>query len=663
MKIPNVSQARFKTLKRHFFSELSSINDFICIAGMLMRPCLAAGFSVFILMSPLHAESSSVVDTIARPTILWHEWGPDAFRRAQAEDKLIVLDLTAVWCHACHVMDRTTYSNPHIIELLNVNFIAIRVDTDHRPDLTARYRAGGWPTTNLLLPTGEILFQANALEPEEMKQMLLEIQSIYETDKPTLLKQASQFWNRVKEKAEVGIPKEDALRPSLVEQSVEIMRKQFDAVNGGFREAPKFFEPEAIQMAFAYGFFENDSELIQMGLSTLEKQVPLLDPVWGGFYRYAEHADWSQPHFEKMLTIQAQNLRNYVEAFQLTGDPRFRRIALALIEYVSRFLTDPETGLFYESQDADVRRISDGSFISGAEYYSLSESERLAIGIPRVDPRIFTGSNALMAGTYLYSSSVLGKPEMRELAVQVLSQLFEERFDPKRGLAHVESESGLNVYGVLSSHILLGQALVEAFSATGRPQFLQYAEAIAEVSQQLLHDSVNGGFFDHPNMSDTLGLLKVPTKPVIENFQAARWFLTLFHLTGQQEYRAIAERALQAMLTSLDPLPIALTGLAVDQWFRTPVHIAVVGTFGDSKTKDLWLESQRLYCPGKTVKVFDPRTGQAKWGDIIFPYDGRPVAFVCTDRICSAPVFRVEEIKDSIAEILAVLKESVHKEG
>lgn len=628
-----------------------------------MRPCLAAGFSVFLLMGPLHAEPSSGVDAVSRPTILWHEWGPDAFRRAQIEDKLIVLDLTAVWCHACHVMDETTYSNPHIIELLNASFIAVRVDTDHRPDLAVRYRAGGWPTTNLLLPTGEILFQANVLESEEMEAMLLEVRSIYETDKASLLKQASQLWNRVQEKVEVDIPKGNALRASLVDQSVEIMKKQFDVINGGFRDAPKFFEPEAIQMAFAHGFFENEPELIRMGLYTLEKQVPLLDPVWGGFYRYAEHSNWSEPHFEKMLTIQAQNLRNYVEAFQLTGDPRFKRIALALIEYVSRFLTDPETGLFYESQDADVRPLPDGPFVSGAEYYSLSENKRLTIGIPRVDQRIFTGSNALMAGAYLYSSSVLEKPELREVAAQALSQLFEERFDPKWGLAHVETESGLNLYGLLSSHILLGQALVEAFSATGQSRFLQNAEVLAEVSQQLLHDSVNGGFFDHFDMSDTLGLLKVPKKPVIENFQAARWFLTLSFLTGKQGYRAIAEKTLQAMLTSLDPLPIALAGLAVDQWFRIPVHIAVVGTFRDSKTTDLWLESQRLYCPGKTVKVFDPQNGQAQWGDIIFPYDGRPVVFVCTDRICSAPVFRVEEIKDSITEILAVLKETRHKDG
>jgi hypothetical protein len=556
-------------------------------------------------------------------------------------------------------MDRTTYANPRIIQLLNANFIPIRVDTDQRPDLEARYRAGGWPTTNLLLPTGEILFQTNALEFEEMEEMLHQVQSIYATDKAALLEQASRLSTWVQEKVEPSPSRGNALQVSMVEQSVEIMRKQFDAVNGGFRDAPKFFEPEAIQMAFVHGFFEHDPELIKMGLDTLEKQVPLLDPVWGGFYRYAEQADWTQPHFEKILMIQAQNLRNYVEAFQLTGDLQFKRIALALIEYVSRFLTDPQTGLFYESQDADVRGAEEGLFVSGTEYYALSESRRLAIGIPRVDQRMFTGSNALMAWAYLYASPVLEMPEIRETALQALNRLFEKRFDMKRGLSHVETEGVHSLYGLLSDHILFGQALVEAFSATGQSRFLQNAEALAEVSQQLLQDPVHGGFFDHPRMSGTLGLLKLPTKPVTENFRAALWYLTLFHLTGKQEYRSIAERTLQSVVTSLQPLPIALAGLAIDQWFRIPVHIAVVGTPGDPRAKALLLEGRRLYCPGKVVRGYDPQEGQPKWGEIVFPFDGRPVAFVCTDRICSAPVFQEEEMKESIAEILAVLKEPV----
>lgn len=651
----------WRTILKFVFIPVTAGMNHSCRIRGSCRLWIVAGLSVLLLVSPLHAEIRPLGESVDHTIVQWHEWGNEAFGRAQAEDKLIILDLTAVWCHACHVMDQTTYANPRIVQLLNTKFIPIRVDTDQRPDLDARYRAGGWPTTNVLLPTGEILFQANALGFEEMEAMLLEVQSIYVTDKAVLLKEASQLWDRVQEQVEAGHSKAQVLQAAMVKQSVEMMRAQFDPVNGGFRDAPKFFEPEAIQMVLAYGFFEDDPGLLKIGLDTLKKQVGLLDPVWGGFYRYAEQADWSQPHFEKMLSIQALNLRNYVEAFQLTGDLQFKRIALALIEYVSRFLTDPETGLMYESQDADVRGTEGMGSMSGAEYYSLNENKRLAIGIPNVDQRVFTGSNALMAWAYLHASVVLEQVEIGDLALQMLSRLFEKRFDEKKGLAHGETGDGLNLYGLLSDHILFGQALLEAFRVTGQSQFLQNAEALAEVSRRILQDSANGGFFDHPQMPGKFGLLSFPTKPVKENLQAVLWYLDLFHLTEKPAYRSIAESTLQAMVMSRQPLPLALSGLAIDQWFRIPIHIAVVGNFDDAMTKVLMVEGQRMFCPGKIMKRFDPKEGPPKWGDIIFPYDERPVAFVCTDRMCSAPVFHAEDMKKSVADMMAVLRDPVQK--
>lgn len=647
-------------IKFAFVPKSVGINHLRHIRGSC-RLLMVAGLSVLFLISPLHAEIRPHGESVGHPIVQWHEWGNEAFGRAQSEDKLIILDLTAIWCHACHVMDQTTYANPHIVQLLNTKFIPVRVDTDQRPDLDARYRAGGWPTTNVLLPTGEILFQANALGSEEMEAMLLEVQSIYDTDKAMLLKKASQLWERVQKKVEAGSSKANVLQAAMVKQSVEMMRAQFDSVNGGFRDAPKFFEPEAIQMVLAYGFFEDDPELLKIGLDTLKKQVGLLDPVWGGFYRYAEQADWSQPHFEKMLSIQALNLRNYIEAFQLTGDLQFKRIGLALIEYVSRFLTDPQTGLLYESQDADVRGTDGIVSMSGAEYYSLNESKRLAIGIPYVDQRVFTGSNALMAWAYLHASVVLEQVEIGDSALQILSRLFQKRFDVNKGLAHGAPGDGPNLYGLLSDHIFFGQALLEAFRVTGRYQFLQNAEALAQVTQRLLHDSANGGFFDHPQIPGTFGLLKFPTKPVKENFQAVLWYLDLFHSTEKHTYRSIAESTLQAMVMSRQPLPLALSGLAIDQWFRIPIHIAVVGDFDDAMTRILMMEGQRMFCPGKIVKNFDPKEGQPKWGDIIFPYDERPAAFICTDRLCSAPVFHAEDMKQSVADMMAVLRAPVRQ--
>ena len=595
----------------------------------------------------------------AQSEIQWYEWGAEAFDRAQAEDKLILLDLTAVWCHACHVMDQATYANSQVIALLQGDFIAIRVDTDQRPDLESRYRTGGWPTTSLLLPTGEILFQANSLEPEVMVELLQEAKVLYDSEKEDLRQQATQLWDRVKNRRQAKPAPSEALRPSMASHSVAMMKKEFDRVNAGFRDHPKFFEPEAIQMALAYGFFEHDLELINMGLTTLDKQVALLDPVWGGFYRYAELADWSQPHYEKMLAIQAQNLTNYISAYQFTRNTEYQYIAGRIIAYVEMFLTDPQTGQFFESQDADVRAQNGKTLISGADYFSWDMIHRKAQGMPLVDDRMYTGSNADMAWAYLHAAQVLGRPELKERATTVLQRIVAERFDEKYGLAHGTGPDSFTLHGMLSDHIRLGRALSEAFRATGDLQFLQNVEALAQNTESLLGDAKGGGFFDRPHSSDSLGLLNIPTKPARENIQAARLYLELFHLTSKDEYRSTAERTLQSVVGTPQPLPVALIGLAVDEWFRPPVHIAVVGMSEDVRTRTLWKEAHRLYCPRKMVKLFDPQHGPMKWGEITFPYDGQPSAFICTDQMCLAPAHQAGEMKERLQELLQVLRETV----
>ena len=219
---------------------------------MKMAVILCLTFSLF--LNEGNVAFSHQPDPDHQSSLHWYEWGEAAFDRAQSEDKLILLDLTAVWCHACHVMDQTTYAHPQVLALLEENFITIRVDTDQRPDLEARYRSGGWPTTSVLMPTGEILFQANSLEPEVMAQLLQEIKELYDSEKEDLQQQAAQLLEDMRRRPQLNQSQKGALRPTLASHSVAMMKNEFDSVNGGFRHHPKFFEPEAIQLALSYGF-------------------------------------------------------------------------------------------------------------------------------------------------------------------------------------------------------------------------------------------------------------------------------------------------------------------------------------------------------------------------------------------------------------------------
>ena len=192
----------------------------------------------YVMPGSVIASTESVA---ASSTIQWLQWGAKAFDRARAEDKLILLDLTAMWCHACHVMDATTYSDPQVVAMLNAKFIPVRVDTDQRPDITVRYKHGGWPTTSILLPSGEIVFQTNFRTAESIIEVLRVSDEVYREDKQGMAERAANVWAQVEAaKREHTLP-HDPIRPAMLGQLLDAMKQQYDQVNGGLWRCSKIF--------------------------------------------------------------------------------------------------------------------------------------------------------------------------------------------------------------------------------------------------------------------------------------------------------------------------------------------------------------------------------------------------------------------------------------
>jgi uncharacterized protein YyaL (SSP411 family) len=586
----------------------------------------------------------------AEPVIQWLEWEQEAFDRAIAEDKLILLDLTAVWCHACHVMDARTYSESSIVTLLNTKFIPIRVDTDQRPDIESRYRSGGWPTTSILLPTGEILFQANSMGPAELSEALRESEDMYRLHKSNLVNRAQEIWEKVEQAKKNQKPPKARIDPSIPGQAIRVMQESYDTINGGFRDAPKFFEPEAITLAFHLDQQFPQENLKQIALFTLDQQMKLIDPVWGGFYRYATQADWSHPHYEKMLNIQALNLLNYLEAYQVTGDKRYQGVVEGTVEYVNRFLRDQKNGGFYASQDAVVR--SSNTMVPGEDYFPLNKRERLAFGIPLVDRSIFTGWNGLMVSSYLKIFQVSGHKPLKEFALKTLDRLWTERYVPEKGLAHGMRQGQPRGFGWLEDQVNVAKASIEAFMTTNDKTHLNRAEQLADYLVKEALDYQGGGFFDRPSTPSDRGLLKFPSKPLEVNIQAAMLFCDLYYLTLTPHYREKAERTIQYVLDSSGPLPIALTALGVDRFHRYPVHIVIIGDKAHRETRGLFQEGLRLYSPGKIVRSLDPHHDVLKLGEITFPNTDEPTAYICTDKLCSAPVHDPKNLSPALTELL-----------
>ena len=592
------------------------------------------------------------------PAVHWAAWGAEAFARAQAEDRLILLDLTAVWCHACHVMDETTYVDPAVVRLLNAEFIPVKVETDQHPDIAARYKHGGWPTTSVLLPSGEILFQANALTPEAMVEVLRTSDIFYRENKRDMAERVAQIWERVESAQRASRQPHGRIYPEMLPPILEMMRLEYDPVSGGFRDAPKFFEPDAIELAFSRHFWHRDPEWQRMALFTLDQQLSLYDPVWGGFFRYAEEADWSHPHYEKLLSIQATNLLNYLEAYQVTGQSQYREVVEGTMRYVMQFLADREQGGFYASQDADVRNAARlDAAVPGGEFFALDESQRLAIGIPFVDRTKLTDWNALMIKAALRVSQVLGDMEAREFALKTLRRLYKERYQPGRGLAHLLHDGHPGEFGLLADQVFFTDALIEAFLTTGASHYLKQAETVIEDAIRLFEDSQGGGYFDRTPSASSLGLLKFPHKDLPVNAAMSLVFSDLFYLTQDPRYRTRAETILQ-MIVEAGSMPVAQTGRALHRFLYYPVHIVVVGEKSQAEARRLFDRSLAVYAPGKLVRFLDPRVDSLSIGEVTFPNVTGPFAYVCTDRLCSSPIARTEELPDRFREMFTALMEA-----
>jgi uncharacterized protein YyaL (SSP411 family) len=327
----------------------------------------------------LKDSASPYLRSAARQPIDWYEWGPAAFDRAKAEDKPMLLDIGAVWCHWCHVIDRESYENPAIAKIIRDNFIAVKVDRDERPDVDSRYQSaissvsgqGGWPLTGFLLPDGRPFFGGTYFPPEDQmgrpgfRRILLAVAESYRSKRPELERAANSLADAVAQ-AEVFTGARGEFDPAVIDTQIASVTQLFDIKNGGFGRAPKF--PHASAMDLVLDRFQQTGEkhLRAMAESTLEKMARggVYDQLAGGFHRYSVDERWLVPHFEKMSYDNSELLRNYLHGWQVTQNPFLRQTAEGIIAWVNEVLSDHEHGGFFASQDADYSLDDDGDYFT-----------------------------------------------------------------------------------------------------------------------------------------------------------------------------------------------------------------------------------------------------------------------------------------------------------
>ena len=334
--------------------------------------------------------------------IHWHEWGPEPFEKAKRENKPILLDIGAVWCHWCHVMDRESYEDPEIAQIVNDHFIAIKVDRDERPDVDSRYQTavqaisgqGGWPLTGFLTPEGKPFYGGTYFPPQEhygrpsFRRVLLSLAQAYK-EKPGEVQESADSVMAAISQAESFADKSGSLRPELIDRIVQAAVKLFDAEHGGFGSAPKFPHASAVDLLMQRYVETGNDSLLRIVTSTLEKmaQGGVYDQLAGGFHRYSVDEHWIVPHFEKMAYDNSELLKNYVHGFQLSGNEFFSFVARDIIRWIDEWLTDQQHGGFYASQDADYSLDDDGDYFTWTlkEAQDVLSGEQLEVAALRYD--------------------------------------------------------------------------------------------------------------------------------------------------------------------------------------------------------------------------------------------------------------------------------------
>jgi uncharacterized protein YyaL (SSP411 family) len=330
-------------------------------------------------LNSLSRASSAYLRSAMHQPIQWHEWGEEAFAAAQRENKPMLLDIGAVWCHWCHVMDRESYDDAEVAAIVNEHFIAVKVDRDERPDIDSRYQAavsavsgqGGWPLTAFLTPDGKPFYGGTYFPPTDgygrpsFKRVLMSIANAYKEKNGDVVEQAKMVESAIAQ-AESFAGRSGRVSASIFTAIKTSALRMFDAQHGGFGQAPKFPHPSVLDLLIEQYARTGDGTLRNVIVTTLEHMANggVYDRLAGGFHRYSVDEGWVVPHFEKMCYDNSELLKNYVHAYQATGSEFFAAVARDIIRWMDEWLSDRERGGFYASQDADISMDDDGDYFT-----------------------------------------------------------------------------------------------------------------------------------------------------------------------------------------------------------------------------------------------------------------------------------------------------------
>lgn len=656
-------------------------------------------------------ETSPYLLQHAHNPVDWYPWGDEAFDKARAEDKPVLVSIGYSACHWCHVMEHESFEDSGVAAIMNENFVNIKVDMEERPDVDQIYMnfvqvttgRGGWPMNVFLTPDKRPFFGGTYFPPNprygmpSWQQILLSISEAYRERRDEIEHSANEIVGELRRMSIVESG--GSISTDLLDSAFASFSRNFDATHGGFGGAPKFPQAMSLEFLLRYHHRTGDKKALEMVTHTLNKMAcgGIYDQLGGGFHRYAVDAIWLVPHFEKMLYDNAQLIRVYLHAYQVTGNEFYKRIAVETLEYVKREMLD-ESGGFYSAQDADSegeegkffvwtpeevvqvlgqeagRKFNENHDVTatgnfeGKNILNLespvaaapdpdSRARLFAAREKRVKPfrdeKVLTAWNGLMLAAFADAAKVLNSDEYLQIAERNAAFLLSELKSRDR-LLRTWKNGKAKLNGYVEDYANVADALIELYQTTGKIEYVIEARRLADAMITEFWDEENGGFFFTSNDHEEL---IVRNKDFYDNATpsgnstAADVLLRLAKFTHEERYErfAITTLRLSASQIRRHPQGFGRALSALEFSLSDTKEIVIIGEKGNQLEREIF----RKYLPDAVVMLSSESESES--GSATIPLvkgrpmiDGRATAYVCENSVCQRPVTSVEALNKSL---------------
>jgi uncharacterized protein len=670
----------------------------------------------------LITEKSPYLQQHAHNPVDWYPWGEAAFAKARAEDKPIFLSVGYSTCHWCHVMERESFESDELAAILNRSFVPVKVDREERPDVDRVYMlfvqastgSGGWPMSVFLTPELKPFFGGTYFPPDNrygrpgFGAILQRIAEVWRTDRDRVVQSSGDAVAQLAQYSGASRPSTLIPDASILDSAYQQFRRMYDPAHGGFGNAPKFPRPVVFNFLLRYSVRSQNRDIQEhareMTLDTLRAMANggMHDQLGGGFHRYSVDERWFVPHFEKMLYDQAQLAVSYLEAFQITHDPFYAKIARSTLDYVLRDMTAPEGG-FYSAEDADSvidpanpKEKGEGAFyvwtaaelkdfprvasVYGVEERgnvpddphgeftgknilylreSLEEATEAALAPakaallairskrvrPHLDDKILTAWNGLMISAFAKGAQVLDEPRYLQAAQRATEFILTRMYDTSSGILLRRYRDGdAAIPAFLDDYAFFIGALLDLYEAGFDPRHVETALRLADKMRELFEDSSEGAFFSAAAGDSNLVLRMKDDYDGAEpsgNSAALLDLLRLAHFTDRADYREAAERTLRALGSKISQQAVAVPQMLVglDYYLARRREVVIAGAPDD------FLRHVRARFLPHTITLlagapFFPGASSMHEGD------GKPAAYVCNNYACQLPTTQLATLDE-----------------